>query len=63
MIAFLTTLKVSDVTRKRELCAQESRVEMGINDAVKVRYDDLICSKKKMMGLGNLFSSLVGEWS
>ena len=36
---------------------------MGINDAVKVRYDDLICSKKKMMGLGNLFSSLVREGS
>ena len=40
------------------MCAQESRVEMGINDAVRVRQEDLICSKKKMMGLGNLFSSL-----
>lgn len=31
---------------------------MGINDANRVRYDDMINSKKKMIGLGHLFSSL-----
>ncbi|TIA91919.1 hypothetical protein E3P99_00854 [Wallemia hederae] len=48
----------ADGTKKSELCAQESRVEMGINDANRVRYDDMINSKKKLIGLGHLFSSL-----
>ncbi|TIA84297.1 hypothetical protein E3P77_00076 [Wallemia ichthyophaga] len=48
----------SDTSRKNDLCAQESRVEMGINDANRVQYDDMMNSKKKLAGLGHLFSSL-----